>query len=101
LGQFWAIFSWPKFCPNHWAIFSWLKFCPNHLAIFSRKNFAIKNCPNGEILPNLVTLNLSQNLRQFTDSNVKLCQKSFMKLATGVDLVELHFFVTGSWEKIS
>ena len=36
----------------------WLKFCTNHWAIFSRKKLpnAIKNCPNGEISPNLVTL---------------------------------------------
>jgi hypothetical protein len=32
------------------------KICPNHWAIFSRKKFAIKNRPNGEISPNLVTL---------------------------------------------
>ncbi len=35
-----------------------LKFRTNHWAIFSRKKLpnAIKNRPNGEILPNLVTL---------------------------------------------
>ncbi len=35
-----------------------LKFCTNHWAIFSRKKSpnAIKNRPNGEISPNLVTL---------------------------------------------
>jgi hypothetical protein len=32
------------------------KILPKSLPIFSRKNFAIKNCPNGKILPNLVTL---------------------------------------------
>ena len=36
---------WLKFRTNHWAIFS-IKKLPN----------AIKNCPNGEILPNVVTL---------------------------------------------
>jgi hypothetical protein len=36
----------------------WLKFRTNHWDIFSRKKSpnAIKNHPNGEILPNLVTL---------------------------------------------
>jgi hypothetical protein len=38
-----------------------LKFCTNHWAIFSRKKLpnAIKNRPNGEISPNLVTLPIS------------------------------------------
>jgi hypothetical protein len=38
-----------------------LKFCTNHWAIFSRKKSpnAIKNRPNGEISPNLVTLVVS------------------------------------------
>jgi hypothetical protein len=38
-GQFWAIFSWLKFCPNHWAIFSRKKFAQRHKKIAQMVKF--------------------------------------------------------------
>ena len=48
-----------------------LKFRTNPWAIFSRKKSpnAIKNCPNGEISPNLVTLDISSKFLDVTSAN--------------------------------
>jgi hypothetical protein len=45
LGQFWVIFSWLKFCPNHWAICSRKKFAQRHKKLPKWRNLAQSGHP--------------------------------------------------------
>ncbi len=45
ISQFWAIFSWLKFCPNHWVIFSRKNFAQRHKKSPKWQNFAQSGHP--------------------------------------------------------